>query len=107
MVLRCLGSLVTVPGKFVSVSGFGNLNLTGHVWCCKASDVGLHEIDYSRVSSATKDDSPHDSGSGDPVAEAHQADELLARTANPERMWRGGRPHTGKEGEDNGVQVRI
>jgi hypothetical protein len=61
-------------GKFVSANGYGNLNLyRARLVLQTVSDVSAHEIDYSKVSSITKDDSARESAGGDPVAAAHQA----------------------------------
>lgn len=73
-------------GKVVSANGFGNLNLyRARLVLQSVGDVSSHEIDYSRVSAATKDDSPHDSGGGDPVAAAHQAARAFGPDSRQER----------------------
>src|SRR5215467_10478435 len=60
--------------KFVNANGFGNLNLyRARLVLQTVADISPKEIDYSRVSSTTKDDSERESGGGDPVAAAHQA----------------------------------
>lgn len=95
-------------GRFVSANGYGNLNLYRARLVLQAvSDVSAHEIDYSRVNSATKDDSARESSGGDPVAAAHQA----ARAFNPDsqaaKQVEAAAAAYGKEGEDNGVEVAF
>lgn len=93
-------------GKFVSANGYGNLNLYRARLVLQAvADVSANEIDYSKVSAATKDDSTRESSGGDPIAAAHQA----ARTFSPDsaaakQVERAAAAY-GKEGEDNGVEV--
>jgi hypothetical protein len=95
-----------ISGKFVSASGFGNLNLyRARLVLQSVADVSSHEIDFSRVSSATKDDSAHDSGSGDPVAAAHQAARAFGPDSQAGKDVERAAAAYGKEGEDNGVQV--
>jgi hypothetical protein len=99
------GVVRDAAGKFVGANGYGNLNLyRARLVLQSISDVSAHEIDYSKISSATKDDSPRET-SGDPVAAAHQA----ARAFNPDseaakQVERAAAAY-GKEGEDNGVEV--
>jgi hypothetical protein len=93
-------------GKFTGVSGFGNLNLYhARLVLQSIADVSAHEIDYSKVSSATKDDSPHDSGGGDPVAATHQAARAFGADNPAGKQIERAAAAYGKEGEDNGVQV--
>jgi hypothetical protein len=93
-------------GKVVSANGFGNLNLyRARLVLQSVADVSSHEIDYSRVSAATKDDSPHDSGGGDPVAAAHQAARAFGPDSQAGKDVERAAAAYGKEGEDNGVQV--
>ncbi len=93
-------------GKVVSANGFGNLNLyRARLVLQSIGDVSSHEIDYSRVSAATKDDSPHDSGGGDPVAAAHQAARAFGPDTPAGKDVERAAAAYGKEGEDNGVQV--
>ncbi len=93
-------------GKVVSANGFGNLNLyRARLVLQSVADVSSHEIDYSRVSAATKDDSPHDSGGGDPVAAAHQAARAFGPDSQAGKDVERAAAAYAKEGEDNGVQV--
>jgi hypothetical protein len=93
-------------GKFVGVNGFGNLNLyRARLVLQIVADVASQEIDYSRVSTDTKDDSPHDSGGGDPVAAAHQAARAFGPDSQAGKDVERAAAAYGKEGEDNGVQV--
>lgn len=93
-------------GKFVSANGFGNLNLyRARLVLQSVTDVSSHEIDYSKVSSATKDDSPHESAGGDPVAAAHQAARAFSPDSEAAKQVERAAAAYGKEGEDNGVQV--
>jgi hypothetical protein len=93
-------------GKFVGASGFGNLNLyRARLVLQNVADVSSQEVDYSRVSSATKDDSPHDSGSGDPVAAAHQAARAFGPDSQAGKDVEKAAAAYGNQGEDNGVQV--
>jgi hypothetical protein len=93
-------------GKFVSASGFGNLNLYRARLVLQAvADVSPKEVDYSRVSSATKDDSERESGSGDPVAAGHQAARAFGADSQAGKEVERAAAAFGKEGEDNGVDV--
>lgn len=93
-------------GKFVGASGFGNLNLyRARLMLQSVSDDSSKEIDYSRVSSATKDDSERESGDGDPVAAAHQAAQAFGADSQAGKEVERAAAAFGKEGEDNGVEV--
>jgi len=93
-------------GKFVSANGFGNLNLyRARLVLQSVSDVSPHEIDYSKTSSATKDDSSRESGTGDPVAAAHQAARAFGADSQAGKQVERAAAAYGKEGEDNGVEV--
>ena len=93
-------------GKFVSANGFGNLNLYRARLVLEAvADVSPKEIDYSKVSSATKDDSERNSGGGDPVAAAHQAARAFGVESRAGKEVERSAAAFGKEGEDNGVEV--
>ena len=93
-------------GKFVGVSGFGNLNnYSARLVLQSVSDVTPQEIDYARNAAATKDDAQRESAGGDPVAAAHQ----IARAFGPgsaaaNEVERAAAAY-GKEGEDNGVEI--
>jgi hypothetical protein len=93
-------------GKVVGLHGFGNLNrFSARLVLQSVSDVSAQEIDYTKNSAASKDESQAEAPSGDPVAAAHQA----ARAFNPgsdsaEQVERAAAAF-GKEGEDNGVDV--
>lgn len=93
-------------GKFVSVSGFGNLNrYNARLVLQSVSDVTSQEIDYAKNAAASRDDSQRESAGGDPVAAAHQ----IARAFSPgsaaaNEVERAAAAY-GKEGEDNGVEV--
>jgi hypothetical protein len=93
-------------GKFVGVSGFGNLNrYNARLVLQSVSDVTAQEIDYAKNAAAAKDDSQRESAGGNPVAAAHQ----IARAFSPgsaaaSEVERGAAAY-GKEGEDNGVEV--
>jgi hypothetical protein len=69
------------------------------------SDVASHEIDYSKTSSATKDDSSRESSTGDPVAAAHQAARAFGPDSQAGRQLERAAAAYGKQGEDNGVDV--
>ncbi len=93
-------------GKFVNANGFGNLNLyRARLVLQTVADVSPNEIDYSRVSSATKDDSPRESGGGDPVAATHQAARAFGADSQAGKEVERAAAAYGKEGEDNGVEV--
>jgi hypothetical protein len=95
-------------GKFVSANGYGNLNLyRARLVLQTVSDVSAHEIDYSRVSSATKDDSARESSGGDPVAAAHQAARAFKPDSQAAKQVERAAAAYGKEGEDNGVEVAF
>ncbi len=92
--------------KFVGVNGFGNLNLyRARLVLQTVSDVSAHEIDYLKVSSSTKDDSPRESPGGDPVAAAHQAARAFSPDSQAAKEVERAAAAFGKEGEDNGVEV--
>jgi len=92
-------------GKFVGVNGFGNLNLyRARLVLQSVSDVVAREIDYSKVSSATKDDSTRDSG-GDPVAATHQAARAFGVDSAAGKMVERAAAAYGAQGDDNGVEV--
>ena len=93
-------------GKFVSANGYGNLNLyRARLVLQTVSDVSAHEIDYSKVSSATKDDSARESSGGDPVAAAHQAAHAFSPDSQAAKQVERAAAAYGNEGEDNGVEV--
>ncbi|HEY6305986.1 MAG TPA: hypothetical protein VI488_05935 [Candidatus Angelobacter sp.] len=92
--------------KFVSANGYGNLNLyRARLVLQTVSDVSAHEIDYSKVSSATKDDSLRESSGGDPVAAAHQAARAFSPDSQAAKQLERAAAAYGKEGEDNGVEI--
>lgn len=93
-------------GRFVSASGYGNLNLyRARLVLQTVSDVSAHEIDYSKVSSATKDDSARESSGGDPVAAAHQAARAFSPDGQAAKQVERAAAAYGNPGEDNGVEV--
>jgi hypothetical protein len=93
-------------GKFVSAQGFGNLNLyRARLVLQSVSDVSAHEIDYSKVSAETKDDSPHESSGGDPIAAAHQSARAFKPDSQAAEQLERAAAAYGKPGEDNGVDV--
>ena len=95
-------------GKVASADGFGNLNLyRARLVLQSVSDVSSHEIDYSKVSAVTKDDSPHDSGGGDPIASAHQAARAFGPDSQAGKELERAAAAFGKEGEDNGVDLTF
>jgi hypothetical protein len=92
-------------GKVVSANGFGNLDLyPARLVVQSVSDVAAHEIDYSKISSLTKDDSVRESN-GDPVAAAHQAARAFGADTEPGKDVERAAAAYGKEGEDNGVNL--
>jgi len=93
-------------GKFIGANGFGNLNLyRARLVLQSVADVVPREIDYSKVSSVTKDDSPRDSGGGDPVAATHQAARAFGADSSAGKQVERAAAAYGKQGEDNGVEV--
>lgn len=93
-------------GKFLSANGYGNLNLyRARLVLQTVSDVSAHEIDYSKVSSVTKDDSARESPGGDPVAAAHQSAHAFSPDSPAAKQVERAAAAYGKEGEDNGVEV--
>ena len=93
-------------GKFVSAKGFGNLNLyRARLVLQGVSDVSAHEIDYSKVSVVTEDDSPRESSGGDPIAAAHQAARAFSPDSQAAEQVERAAAAYGKPGEDNGVEV--
>jgi hypothetical protein len=93
-------------GKFVSAQGFGNLNLyRARLVLQSVSEVSPHEIDYTKVSTVTKDDSPHESSSGDPIAAAHQSARAFKPDSQAAEQLERAAAAYGKPGEDNGVDV--
>jgi hypothetical protein len=100
------GVVRDASGKFVSANGYGNMNLyRARLVLQTVSDVSPHEIDYSKASSATKDDSTRESDAGDPVAAAHQAARAFSSDSQPAKQIERAAAAYGKEGEDNGVDV--
>jgi hypothetical protein len=93
-------------GKFVGVSGFGNLNrYRARLVLQSVSDVTSQEIDYSKNEAVSKDDSQRDSAGGDPVAAAHQiARAFGAGSAAAEQVEKAAAAY-GNPGEDNGVGI--
>jgi hypothetical protein len=92
--------------KFVSANGYGNLNLyRARLVLQTVSDVSAHEIDYSKVSSATKDDSLRESSGGDPVAAVHQAARAFSPDSQAAKQLERAAAAYGKEGDDNGVEI--
>ena len=71
------------------------------------SDISAREIDYSKVSSATNDDSARESSGGDPVAAAHQAARAFTPDSQAAKQVERAAAAYGKEGEDNGVDVGL
>jgi hypothetical protein len=95
-------------GKFASANGYGNLNLyRARLVLQTVSDVSAHEVDYSKVSSVTKDDSARESSGGDPVAAAHQAAHAFNPDSQAAKQVERAAAAYGKEGEDNGVEVAF
>ena len=93
-------------GKFVGAQGFGNMNLyRARLVLQSVSDVSAHEIDYSKVSAVTKDDSPHESSSGDPIAAARQSARAFKPDSQAAEQLERAAAAYGKPGEDNGVDV--
>jgi len=92
-------------GKFISVSGFGNLNLYhARLVLQVVSDVSPHEIDYSKAISAPGEDSSSESG-GDPVAAEHAAARAFGQDSELGRQVERAAAAFGKQGEDNGVGI--
>ncbi|HSZ61789.1 MAG TPA: hypothetical protein VK828_08320 [Terriglobales bacterium] len=93
-------------GKFVSANGYGNLNLyRARLVIQTVSDVSAREIDYSRVSASTKDDSTRESPSGDPVAAAHQAAHAFSPGSQAANQVERAAAAYGKEGEATGWRL--
>jgi hypothetical protein len=93
-------------GKFVTVSGFGNLNMyTARLVLQSVSDVASHAIDYSKAAALTKNDSGQASAGGDPVAAAHQAARAFGANSSAGAQIEQAAAAFGKQGEDNGVNV--
>ncbi len=100
------GVVRDASGKFVSANGYGNMNLYGaRLVLQTVSDVSPHEIDFSKASSSTKDDSTRESDAGDPVAAAHQAARAFSADSQSAKQIERAAAAYGKEGEDNGVEV--
>jgi hypothetical protein len=93
-------------GRFVGVSGFGNLNRYHARLVVQSVDqVTSQEIDYARGTPAVKDDSQSESGGGDPVAAAHQAARAFDPGSTAASEVERAAAAYGREGEDNGVEV--
>jgi len=100
------GIVYDSAGKVVSVNGFGNLNTYRARLVLQAvSEISVQEIDYSKVSSASKDDSPGESSGGNPVAAAHQAARAFGPDSAAGKQVERAAAAFGKEGDDNGVEV--
>jgi hypothetical protein len=90
-------------GKFVGVTGFGNLNrYAARLVLQSVSDVSSQEIDYSKA--PAKGDSPSQSG-GDPVAAGHQAARAFGSGTPQANQVESAAAAFGKQGEDNGVSI--
>jgi len=100
------GVVRDASGKFVSANGYGNMNLyRARLVLQTVSDVSPHEINFSKASSSTKDDSTRESDAGDPVAAAHQAARAFSADSQSAKQIERAAAAYGKEGEDNGVEV--
>jgi len=104
--VKAAGVVRDNSGKFVSANGYGNLNLYRARLVLQAvSDVAAHEIDYSKVGSATKDDSARENPVGDPVAALRQAARTFGPDSQAAKQLERAAAAYGREGEDNGVEV--
>jgi hypothetical protein len=93
-------------GKIIAVNGFGNLNqYHARLVLQSVSGVSSQEIDFSKVSTATKGDSVRDSAGGDPISAAHQVARGLGPGSSAADQLEQAAAAYGKEGEDNGVEV--
>jgi len=93
-------------GKFTSANGFGNLNLyRARLVLQGVSDVSALEINYSKISSATKNDFTDEASGGDPVAAAHRAAQSFSPDSEAAKQVERAAAAYGKEGDDNGVNV--
>jgi hypothetical protein len=94
-------------GKVIAINGFGNLNrYSARLVLQSVSGVSSQEIDYSKVSAATKGDSVRESG-GDPFAAAHQVARALGSGSPAADQLEQAAAAYGKEGEDNGVRIEL
>jgi hypothetical protein len=93
-------------GKYVSLSGFGNLNrYTARLVLQSVSDVSPVEIDYSKAAAMTKGDSEREPASSDPVALAHQIAHAFGSGSKAAEQVEQSAAAFGKEGDHNGVFV--
>ena len=95
-------------GKITAISGFGNLNAySARLVLQSVSEVAAHEIDYSKWSAITKEDTVPEAPSGNPVAGVHQVARVFG-PGNPsgEQIERAADAY-GKEGEKNGVEISF
>lgn len=95
-------------GKITAISGFGNLNAyRARLVLESVSDVAAHEVDYSKWSAITKDDTVPEAPAGNPVAGVHQMAKVFG-AGNPsgEQIERAANAY-GKEGEHNGVEISF
>jgi len=100
------GIVRDATGKDIAVNGFGNMNhYNARLVLQSVSGVSPQEIDFTKVSSATKGDSMRESPGGDPVAAAHQAARALGPGSPAADQLEKAAAAYGKEGEDNGVEV--
>ncbi|HUN84181.1 MAG TPA: hypothetical protein VMU48_07370 [Terracidiphilus sp.] len=94
-------------GKIVSIEGFGNLNAySARLVLQSVSDVTPHEIDYSKTTASTKDDSVQDAN-GDPVAAAHKAAVAFGAGNLAGDTVERAAAAFGKQGEKNGVVISF
>lgn len=95
-------------GKIVGISGFGNLNAySARLVLQSVSDITPHEIDYSKTTAATKDDSVPDANGGDPVAVAHKVATAFGPGNSAGDTVERAAAAFGKEGDKNGVVVSF
>jgi hypothetical protein len=103
--VQAAGVARDASGKFISASGFGNMNLyKARLVLQSVSDVAGQEIDYSKTSAA-KGDSVREGGGGDPVAAAQQVAKAFGPDNPSGKLVESAAAAYGGPGEDNGVEV--
>jgi hypothetical protein len=93
-------------GKFVGVSGFGNMSrYAARLVLQSVAEVSSQEIDYSKAAVATKDDVTQKDSGGDQMAAAMRSPRAFPPGSAPYIELQRAVGAFGGPGEDNGVSV--
>jgi hypothetical protein len=93
-------------GKFVDVNGFGNLNrYNARLVLQSVSDISPQEVDYTKITDATKHDSENQPLAVQPFEALKSAANAFSPNSHAAKQLESVVTAYGKEGEDNGVSV--